>query len=198
MKRVKYLAVLLSGIGWTLSPAWSDDKVKVPETPTVAADDAEAGKPDPAMDTAKAQQLASQFGLTEQQVAGMRQTSKMGWGEIRNLLLISQSVSLKSANTATPLTMDQALLQVQAQRASGMGIGQIADSHNVKLGELAGKDRAHTPADKADRPGRPDKPGKPDKVDRPDKADRPDKPSKPDHPDKPDKPEKPDHPTKGK
>lgn len=187
MKRTNYLVVLLACMGWSFSPAWSDDTTKPPKTPEVTVEDTDA--PNPAKDAEKTQQLATQFGVPEQQVVDMRQTSKMGWGEMRNLLLIAQSVSLNSAGTTTPLTMEQAMQQVLTQRASGMGIGQIANSHNVKLGDLKKDDVSNA------------KGGKPEKAGRPDKAGKPDKPAKPDKPEKaakPDKPEKPDNPGKGK
>lgn len=211
MKKIRYLAILMSSLGFGLSPTWGDDTTKPAETPTVptvASDDADENPdteaPDPTKDAERATKLATQFGLTEQQVLDMRQTSKMGWGEIRNLLLIAQAVSLNSATTTTPLTMDQALTQILTQRSGGMGIGQIAHSYNLKLGDL--NKAALSKADKPDVTGKPDKlarvdrpessfaSGKPDKPTRPDRFDKPDKPNKPDHPDKPDKP---DHHGKG-
>ena len=203
MRSMSYLVVMLSAIGWASSPVWGEDTTKPPETPGVTATgsdtDTDAGEDsgptDPAKTTEKAGQLATKFGVTQQQVLDMRQTSHMGWGEIRNLLLIAQAVSLNSANTTTPLTMDQAFQQVLTQRSGGMGLGQIANSHNLKLGDLV----------KADAAGEQAKGHKPDSLDKPDRGhkpdvgsrwDKPDRPSKPDHPVKPDRPMKPDKPDK--
>lgn len=222
MKSIRYWVILLSGLGFSFCPAWGDDATKPPETPTVTADetdtdadddpdtDTDTDAPDPAKDAERAQALATEFGVTEQQVLDMRTTSKMGWGEIKNLLLIAQAVSLDSQGTATPLTMDQALQQVLTQRASGMGLGQIANSYNHKLGDLRKGDAAAAKGGKPETAGRPekaakpDKPGKPDKAEKPDKPDKPEKAAKPDKPEKPekaakpDKPEKPDNPGKGR
>lgn len=194
MKRCYLLAATTCWWVFTSLPAWTAN-----ETPPVtkepkaveakpAADEDGAGVPDPDKDLRRAKELAAQFGVTEQQVLGMRQTTRMGWGEIRNLLVIAQAVSAGSAGGAAPLTMDQALAKVLEQRASGMGIGQIAGSHNLKLGPLdkpegmGTKDRPEHPA----AVGRPDKPAKPD---RPEKSPKPDKPMKPEKPEKPDRPD---------
>ncbi len=202
MRTSRYAVVLLLGLGAPFTPAWSEEEVpEPPETPEVGepdpdADGDEAGdRPDAAKDAARIHQLATDFGVADQQVQDMRQTRDMGWGEIENLLLIAQAVSDNSAATATPLTMDEALQQVLAERASGMGLGAIAKSHGVKLGDLKKPD--HAKGNKPDVPGKPDKPADVEKPDRPDKPVKPDKPQKPDKPDKPEKPAKPDHPGHG-
>lgn len=152
-------------------------------------EDADVGKPDPAKDAQRATKLATTFGVTEQQVLTMRQTDHMGWGEIRSLLLISQRVAADSKGSTTPLTIDGALTKVLAQRTSGMGIGEIAKSHNIKLGDLRHEV-------KPEHPGKPemrDKPDRPEGVEHPEKPEKPERFTRPDKPDRPDRPEKPNH-----
>lgn len=175
-------------LGWSISSVMAEDTVTKPpasDTPPVVAPgvttpDTDTGKANPAMDAERIKQLSATYGVTEQQVLTMRQTDHMGWGEIKNLLLISQRVAADSAKTTTPLTKDQALTQVLKQRQSGMGIGQIANSYNVKLGDLQKGDKL----DKIAKPDKPDKISRPDKPDRPERMNRPDKPERPDKPNK--------------
>lgn len=188
IKHLRYL-VSLSLVSWSIGSVIAADTVTPPPdtTPAVAPGDTE--KSSPAMDAERVKQLATTYGFTEQQVLTMRQTDHMGWGEIKNMLLISQRVAADSANSATQLTKEQALTQVMKQRQSGMGIGQIAKSYNVKLGDLQKGDKPNKP-DKAERVEKPDKPEKVDKPEKPAKPDRPEKPTKVERPERPDKPGK--------
>ena len=186
-KHLCYL-VILSLMSWSIGSVIAADTVTPPSTsdatPAVAPGDSE--KSSPAMDAERVKELATTFGVTEQQVLTMRQTEHMGWGEIKNMLLISQRVAADSANSATPLTKEQALAQVMKQRQSGMGIGQIAKNCNVNLGDLQKGDKPN----KLDKAERVEKPDKPEKLDKPEKPDRPEKPSRVEKPDRPDKPGK--------
>jgi hypothetical protein len=78
--------------------------------------------------------MAAIYGFTEHQVLTMHQTDHIGWSDLENLLSIVHSIVLESVGSKKPITRDQVLAQVLTQRQSGMGIGQIASSHNVKLG----------------------------------------------------------------
>lgn len=210
MKHLSYLASL-SLVGWSMSVAIADDTVTPPPTtvtpPAVAPADTDTDTKGskPAMDAERAKELATTYGVTEQQVLTMRQTDHMGWGEIKNLLLISQRVAADSASSKTPLTKEEALAQVLKQRQSGMGIGQIAKKYNVKLGDLQSGNKAAKAegVDKTDRPekvAKPEKPEKPAKVEKPEKPEKPAKVEKPEKPEKPakvEKPEKVDKPGKG-
>lgn len=206
-KHVSYI-VILSLANWSLGSAMADDKVVQPPAavtaPVVvpvdadndAAEDAATVGSNPAKDAERVTQLATEYGVTEQQVVTMRQTEHMGWGEIRNLLLISQRIAADSVGSANPLTNDQALAQVLKQRLSGMGIGQIANSYKLKLGDLQHADKLNRNAkhEGIDKPGKTDRP---EKLARPDRPDKPVKPAKPDRPDKPEKPAKMNKPDKG-
>lgn len=185
--------VMLSLMGWSMDAATAEDAAPAPAPAPVVAPvktDTDIAGEKPMTDTERVKQLATTYGVPEAQVQTMRQTEHMGWGEIKNLLLISQRIVADSAKTETPLTAEQAMAQVLEQRKSGMGIGQIAKSHNVKLGDL---ENAGKPG-KVDKVESIDKPGRPDKVD---KVDKPDKPGKPDKVEKVDKPDRPDKPGKG-
>ena len=185
-------AIVVPLIGWSMGGARAADTEPPPAmpapTPVVGHDDADkdadTGRTDPAKEAQRVKELAATFGVTEQQVQTMRQTDHMGWGEIRNLLLISRRLVADSAGTTTPLTVDQALAKVLAQRQSGMGIGQIANSYNIKLGDLR----------QADKPAKPEKIEHPDKPDRIEHPDRPEKPEVVPRPDKPERPMMPDRP----
>ena len=191
MNYMRYL-MIVPLMGWSLSSVMAaDPKVAPPPpvtTPVVEPDktdtDAASGKTSPAKDEQRVKQLAATYGVTEHQVLTMRQTDHMGWGEIKNLLLISKRVSENSTGTDKPITSDQALGGVLKQRQSGMGIGQIANSHNIKLGDLQSGDK---PA-KSEKIAKPDKPEKPEKIAKPDKPEKPEKIAKPDKPERPSKP----------
>jgi len=190
IKHLRYLVILLL-VSWSIGSVIGADTVTPPPTsdttPAVAPGDTE--KSSPAMNAERVKELATTYGVTEKQVLTMRQTSHMGWGEIKNMLLISQRIAADSANSTTPLTQEQALTQMMKQRQSGMGIGQIAKSYNVKLGDIKSGDKPNKP-DKVERAEKPDKPEKVDKPEKPVKPDRPEKPSKVEKPDRPDKPGK--------
>jgi hypothetical protein len=190
MRRQLACLLALSTLAWSSSAAWSDDEVK-PEDVEDAVQN-ESGTDGEAVDDAKnavkdqarAKDFAATYGVTEQQVLDMRQQSGMGWGEVRNLLQIAQHEVAVYANSDTPITMDQSLQTVLAMREEGMGLGEIAQQFDTKLGKI--KHEAKT--------GKPETAGKPDK---PESMTRPDKPDKPEKPEKMEKPEKPEHPDKG-
>lgn len=196
---MRYL-VILSMIGWATGSVIAQDAEPEDTTPPASTDtpvvtDTDTDTPDskPAVDSKQVKQLVERFNVTEQQVLTMGETDRMGWGEIKNLLLIAQRMVKDSANTENPMTQEQALAEIQAQRQSGMGIGQIANSHKVPYTDLEGIDKNGKPIKvvRADKPEKPVKPEKPEKPAKPERPAKPEKPTKPDRPEKPAKPEKP-------
>lgn len=210
MRTLNYLVVLPLA-GWavcsviaadTETPVPTPDPVPIvtpgdtgPEvTPGGTDTDVDDAVLSPAKEAEKVQTLAKTYGVTEQQVLTMRQTRKMGWGEINNLMIIAQRMSTASGDLPAAMTMDEALATVLQQRQSGMGLGQIANANKVKLGDIKNADKTGKPAkvEKVEKASKPEKIDRPQKPMKPEKIEKPERPAKPEKVDKPDKPEKPD------
>jgi hypothetical protein len=127
-------------------------------------------------------------------------TGKMGWGNVFISLALAQA-ELKAAGITSP-TSDQiqaalnggtvttsdgktvTLQGILAQRASGMGWGQIAKSAGINLGLViarirSGNDRLDPVDARADRQNRPDSAGNSNHPERPARPQRPDRPERP-------------------
>lgn len=100
----------------------------LPETPEEETPD--ASNPPPYM-----VELLKNSDLTQEQVDLMR-ADGTGWGNIRIATSLAEQLVEKSAGTDTPLTFDDALAQVMAARADGMGFGEIAQENDLKIGQL--------------------------------------------------------------
>ena len=118
-------------------------------------------------------------------------TEKMGYGNIDNALALAEaSLAKQGITNPTPAQLEAALVGgnvttrsgtvtlegILKARAAGQGWGQIANSMDIKLGDVKRSDKAPERVSKVDRPNRPEKPEKPQ---RPDKPERPEKPEKP-------------------
>lgn len=182
---------------------------EVPETPE-APEAPETPALDPIAPPAYLSELAQRLGVTDETIASMRSdsTGKAGWGKIRNMLLIAETMSARSGGT---LSLDQAVAQVREQVAAGIGLGKLARDQGLKLGGLpetavtdgtepvegaAVTDGERTKAAKTVRDAKPAKPSRPERIERPAKAERVEKPVKPDRPEKPNRPERPEKPAK--
>ncbi|MBI3986538.1 MAG: hypothetical protein HY343_06445 [Lentisphaerae bacterium] len=143
----------------------------------------------PAQATTRTETLATKYGIEQARITQMRNDG-MGWGEIEISLAIAQKLS--AASTATPpLTMNDALTQVQARRTAGEGWGLIAKNLGFKLGEIVRSVRGkaheqniergavreqHERPEHVERPehmGRPESTGRPQEPGRPETSDRP-------------------------
>ena len=143
---------------------------------------------DKASDAERITALAKEFKVPEKSVSDMR-NSKMGWGEINTALSLSKAISEK-APADKPITIDAALVQVLADRKSGMGWGNIAQKYGFKLGDIVRSDKARKPevtGEKVDKPEKVEKPAKPEKIDKPVKSDDTGTPEKVGKPDKTEK-----------
>jgi hypothetical protein len=144
MKR-EFIYLLALGIAaWTMRAGFTEaEQPGSSEAPAVedAQGQPEDGREDggvknEAADQTRVQDFAKAYGVSELQVYEMRELSALGWGEIRNLLQIAQHEVNVYADSPTPLTMEQAVHVVRELRKQGMGIGDIAQNFDTKLGEL--------------------------------------------------------------
>ena len=107
-------------------------------------------------------------------------TGKMGYGNIDNALALAEaSLAKQGITNPTPAQLEAALVGkdgILQMRAAGQGWGQIANSMDIKLGDVKRSDKAPERVSKVDRPNRPEKP---EKLQRPDRPERPEKPEKP-------------------
>lgn len=175
-------------------------------------------------------------------VTTVENTAKpMGWGNVFIALALTQE-SLAQRGITEPTAAELAaalnggsvivggktveLQGVLAMRASGMGWGRIAQSLDVKLGQVVSRmksgneklaaagrtDRAandsaktrgkseHVRADKAERVSnldRVEKAERREELDRPGRPERADRPDRPDRPDHPERPDRPERPERG-
>jgi len=81
-------------------------------------------------------ELVEGSALTQEQVDAMR-ADGLGWGEIRIATRLAEQIDAASEDPL--VTFDTALAGVLAERAAGKGFGEIAQAHNLKIGELVGK-----------------------------------------------------------
>jgi hypothetical protein len=104
-------------------------------------------------------------------------TGKMGYGNVDNALALAKaSLAKQGITNPTPAQLEAALVGkdgILKARAAGQGWGQIANSMDIKLGDVKRSDKAPERVSKVDRPNKPEKPEKPQ---RPDKPERPEKP----------------------
>jgi len=119
--------------------------------------------------------------LSAEQVDGLR-ANNYGWGEILHVGAL--------------VNAGQSYDAILADRASGMGWGQIAKKYDLKLGEL--RRNVHAGIDEAKKTARADKNAKRElaqlarEVKQIEKQDaKPEKPNRPERPSKPEKPAKP-------
>lgn len=118
---------------------------------------------------------------------GMR-NGTMGYGEIHNALALSQAYAAERGIPAT-----EALDQILAQRASGMGWGRIARENGFKLGPVvsrvrSGNERIERAApqrvtrtervERSARPERMEKPARAERVERVERVERPERPER--------------------
>ncbi len=134
--------------------------------------------------------LVENSDLTPEQVETMR-VDGMGWGNIKTAAELAEAISAGSTE-AEPISYDQALELVLADRAQEIGFGEIAEKYNLKIGEL-NRNRIRTENAGAGGPAV----EKPAKAERPEKMEKPEKPVRPERPEKPEKPEKPERPERG-
>lgn len=111
------LAVLTA---FAAAGARADDPAKT-ESPPKAEEskDRPAAKPVPGQ-RKQIDKLTSEFGVTKEEVAGLRDKG-LGWGEVRHALALSQK-------TGKPVG------EIMKMREDGMGWGEIAKKEGVKLG----------------------------------------------------------------
>lgn len=111
------LAVLTA---FAAAEARADDPAKT-ETPPKAEQSRErpAARPVPGQQK-QIDQLASEFGVTKEEVSGLRDKG-LGWGEVRHALALAQK-------TGKPVG------EIMKMREEGMGWGAIAKKEGVKLG----------------------------------------------------------------
>src|SRR5687767_3387630 len=104
-------------------------------------------------------------------------TGKMGYGNIDNALALAEaSLKQQGITNPTPAQLEAALVGkdgILQMRAAGQGWGQIANSMDIKLGEVKRSDKAPERVSKVDRPNRPEKPQRPDRPERPEKPEKP-------------------------
>lgn len=104
-------------------------------------------------------------------------TGKMGYGSVDNALALAQASLAKQGLTNPTLAqLEAAVMDVLTMRSSGQGWGQIAQSLDVKLGDLKRSDKATERVARAERAARPEKPERPQKPERPERPERPEKP----------------------
>lgn len=94
----------------------------------------------PEAQTRKAAELAARYGVTQEEVAALREKG-MGWGEIKHALAISEKAGV-------PLS------EVVKLRQDGMGWGQVAQHYGFKLGEATGKKGAAIEPPREEPPSR--------------------------------------------
>ena len=104
------------------------------------------------------------------------QTGKMGNGNVDNTLALAEaSLQKQGISNPNPEQLSGAVANVTQQRADGKGWGQIAQSMDVKLGDVKRSDRA-TPGNGAGaRPERAEQSAKPERVERPERPIRPER-----------------------
>jgi|SRR5688572_3638986 hypothetical protein len=101
-------------------------------------------------------------------------TEKMGYGNIDNALALAEaSLKQKGITNPTLAQIEASVVDVLKLRASGMGWGQIAQSHGIKLGDVKRADKA------SERLAKTERPGKAERVERPAKPERPERPERP-------------------
>ena len=104
-------------------------------------------------------------------------TGKMGYGNVDNALALAEASLAKQGITKpTPAQLEAALVGkdgILTMRAAGQGWGQIANSMDIKLGDVKRSDKAPERVSKVDRPNKPEKPEKPQKPERPEKPEKP-------------------------
>jgi hypothetical protein len=104
-------------------------------------------------------------------------TGKMGYGNVDNALALAEaSLAKQGIKNPTPAQLEAALVGkdgVLTARAAGQGWGQIANSMDIKLGDVKRSDKAPERVSKVDRPDKPEKPENPQKPERPEKPEKP-------------------------
>jgi len=108
----------------------------------------------PAMDPERVGELAAKYRTTPERVTAMRQ-AEMGWGEIENALALATRTAEQSAGGESPLTLDQSLDAILAERAAGRGWGEIAGARDIRLGDVVSE--AHH-GERLEKPERMEKP----------------------------------------
>lgn len=100
-----------------------------------------------------AEAIARQFKVDDKVVSDLR-AKNLGFGEVSITLGLSQELMKKDPS----LTQQRAIDKILAQRASGMGWGQIAHSMDLKLGKIVSDvKRADKGVERLARPGKHDK-----------------------------------------
>ena len=167
--------------------------------------------------------LVDKTELTIEQVEQMR-SDGLGWG---NITIATRLAERLVADSAEPLSFEDALDGVLEARAEGKGFGEIANENDLKLGRVVAKGKAQTTAGsqasvgraavkpkkqgffgrlmslfrlgRGEKPERPlkAKPAKIEKPERPEKPEKPEKPERPERPEKLERPAKPEKPERG-
>lgn len=166
--------------------------------------------------SSKTEALSQQFKVESKVVDNLR-AAKQGWGEIAIRLGMAQE--LMKVDSATYLSMTEALQKVGDLRAQNMGWGAIAKSLDFKLGpvvselkhtrnEIMKTERAENPKgrdkendtrfDKGHRTDKMDTGMKMDRIERMDKVEKMERPEKFDRVEKPMRPERPEKPERFK
>ena len=101
-------------------------------------------------------------------------TGKMGYGNVDNALALAEaSLAKQRITNPTPAQLEASLMDVLKARAGGQGWGQIANSMDIKLGDVKRSDKAPERVSKVERPNKPEKPEKPQRPDKPEKPEKP-------------------------
>lgn len=208
------LVLCFAGVGSAVQAAEPETLPAAGDTAVVPAPAETAPAETSVPDAQRIKELAAKFKVPEATVSDMRQTRKMGWGEINTAFSLAKAMVDKgmletpaegTTGEGKALTLETALAQLLALREAGAGWGKVAQQCGFKLGEIKRSDNAVKKdstasaktervekIDKVEKPEKPERAQKTERVDKPAKVEKPDKPAKPDKPDKPEKPDKPD------
>lgn len=134
--------------------------------------------------------LVENSDLTIEQMDQMR-VDGYGWGNIKLATELAEKIAAQSAGTDTPLTFDDALNQIMADRSQDIGFGEIAAKYDLKIGELNRHSNqvqiAAAKGANSQKPERLEKPARADKVERAERLEIPERLQKPEKPEMPER-----------